>query len=293
MKLNEDEHPLIDTTWLKQLDRFAVILKKRIHSVFIGQRSARNAKGQGTTFADYTQYYPGDDLRNLDWKIYARTEEYFIRQFEEERNLTIHCIIDSSASMDFGKPRKKFHYGGMLATGLAYMAIRNNEKFEISTFSDDLSIYKPAKGVNNLMQTIDFLSEKKLGGTSSFLESMMKYKSAIKSRSLIVIISDFLFDPSELNEALFLFEKSEVLVVQVLDGSEKKISFSGDMVLTDSETKSKFRTFITNRLLRSYEDKLQLHTDSLKKVCEDHGAKFISVSNNAPIFETFYDVITQ
>ncbi|RME77404.1 DUF58 domain-containing protein [Candidatus Woesearchaeota archaeon] len=287
------EHPLIDTEWLKQLDRFSILLKKKVNSIFVGQRSAHNAKGQGTTFTDYRQYFPGDDLRNIDWKIYARTEEYFVKQFEEERNLTIHCIIDASASMNFGKPRKKFHYGGMIATGLAYMALKNNERFEVSTFADDLNIFRPAKGINHLIQIVDHLSTKKLEGKSNFLESMMQYKSAINTRSLIVIISDFLFDPSELNEALFLFHKSEVLVVQVLDGSERKISFSGDLILEDSETKSKLRTFISNRLLRSYEEKLQLHIDALKKVCDDHAAKFISVSNNAPIFETFYEIIRQ
>ena len=286
-----EEHPLIDITFLRQLDRFNVLLKKHVNALFVGHRSAKHTKGRGTTFADYAQYFPGDDLRAIDWKVYAKTEEYFIKQYEEERNLTIHCILDASASMDYGKPRKKFHYGGMIALGLAYMALRNNERFEISTFSDQLDIFKPARGVNSLLATVEHLSDKKLGGKSNFLESMQQYKKAIQSRSLVVIISDFLFDVNQLNEALFLFRRSEIIVIQVLDGTEKKIDYAGDLILEDSETKSKLRTFITNRLLRTYEDKLQLHIDSLKKVCENHGAHFISVSNNAPIFETFYDVL--
>jgi len=256
-----EDIPLIDIDFLKQLDQFSVMLKKRVNSRFQGSRAAKNTKGRGSTFADFTQYFPGDDLRNIDWRVYARTEELFIRKFEEERNLTIHCVIDSSSSMNFGKPRKKFYYAGMLSIGLAYMALRNNERFEVSTFADDLNIFKPGRGMNNLLATVDYLSKKELGGKSNFLESMRQYKSAIKTRSLVVIISDFLFDATELNEALFLFQKSEVIIVQVLDGSERKIDFSGDLILEDSENKSKLRTFITNRLLKTYEDKLQLHID--------------------------------
>ena len=93
---------MIDTSFLHHLDRMDLIIKRKVNSNFQGERKS-NEVGQGLVLQDYIQYTPGDDFRKIDWKVFARTDKLFIKRFEEERNLTVHIIIDFSASMDLAR----------------------------------------------------------------------------------------------------------------------------------------------------------------------------------------------
>ncbi len=280
---------VIDISFLKQLDRFDVILKKRVLSNYAGSRQSKTY-GSGLVFYDYKDYVPGDDYRAIDWKLYARTDEFYVRRYEEERNMRIHVVIDASASMNFGTKTKKFEYASMVGLGFCYMALRNNESFEVSTFAEDLEIFKAKKGMNKLIGVVDTLNKITPKGHSNFGQSLEKYKNAIKTKSMIVIISDFLFDPDELRDTLDRYKKSEVIVVQVLDSSERELALEGDVILDDSESHSKMRTFISNRVIESYSEKLLDHIYGLKKICDSSNAKFLSVSTETPIFEAFYSL---
>lgn len=280
----------IDLSFLKQLDRFDVVLKKRVISNYAGSRQSKNY-GTGLVFYDYRNYEHGDDFRAIDWKLYARTHEYFIRRYEEEKNMRIHVVIDSSASMDFGKTIKKFDYASMVAVGFCYMALRNNESFEVSTFSEDLEIFRAKKGASKLMSVVDTLNRIKPKGHSKFMESLLKYKKAIKTKSMVIIISDFLFNPEELRDTLYRFKKSEVLVVQVLDSSEREITLEGDTILTDSETNDQMRTFISNRVIENYSEQLLDHIYNVKRICDSMNVKFLSVSTETPVFDAFYTLL--
>jgi uncharacterized protein (DUF58 family) len=280
----------IDTSFLRQLDRFDIMLKKRVISNYSGSRQSRNF-GSGLVFFDYKDYVPGDDFRSVDWRVFARTDEFYVRRYEEERNMHIHVVIDASASMNFGKKTKKFEYASMIGVGFCYMALRNNERFEISTFSEDLDIFRAKKGMNKLVSVVDTLNKVTPKGHSNFRQSLEKYKAAIQSKSVVVILSDFLFDPEELKRTLYRFKKSDVLVVQVLDSSEREISLEGDMILNDSETNDSLRTFISNRVIENYSERLLDHIYRLKKICDSFNFKFLSVSTETPVFDAFYNLL--
>jgi uncharacterized protein (DUF58 family) len=280
----------IDLSFLRQLDKFDIVLKRRVISGFAGSRQSKNY-GTGLVFYDYKDYVPGDDFRAIDWKVYGRTEEFFVRRYEEERNMRIHVVIDASASMNFGKGRTKFEYASMIGLGFSYMALRNNESFEVSTFAEDLEVFRAKKGVSKLMSTVDTLNKIVPKGKSLFRESLEKYKAAIKTKSMVVIISDFLFDPEELRNTLFRFKRSEVIVVQVLDSSERELVLQGDIILHDSESFDKMRTFISNKLIENYSEKLLDHIYNLKKICDTFNVQFISVSTETPIFDAFYSML--
>jgi len=148
----------INLDFLKSLDRLQVILKKKIYADTQGGHSS-SSYGEGLVFQDYKAYVPGDDFRNIDWKVYARTDKFYIKRFEEERNMTVHILIDSSASMDFGSGKNtKFEYAAEVGLGFAYMAYRNNERFNVNTFTDTTTRVRPGKGRNQLMDLFTFLS---------------------------------------------------------------------------------------------------------------------------------------
>ncbi len=281
---------MITPEFLRQLDRFAIVLKKRVNTHYAGSRESQYF-GHGLVFKDYREYTPGDDIRAIDWKVYGRTDKFFIRRYEEERNLILHVVVDASASMDYGRGMTKFTYAAMLGLGFAYMALRNNEKFVLSTFADKLDILRPKKGMNQLLTLIEHLNTIKPKGQSHFHESLEQYKELVTSKALIVIISDLLFDVNELKETLYKYKRSEVILLQVLDETEKDLAIKGDIILEDVETRSTLRTFISNRLLQKYHQKLDEHIYAIKGVADQIGAKFLCVTNTTPVFDVFYNVL--
>jgi uncharacterized protein (DUF58 family) len=280
----------IDISFLKEIDRFNIVLKKRVLSRFQGERQS-HAQGQGLIFSDYKDYVPGDDFRSVDWKVYARTDKFFIKQFEEERNMTVHIVVDASASMDYGKKITKFDYASMIGMGFAYMALKNNEKFNFSTFAEGLNYLRARKGWNQLLNILSILEKLKITGKSEFSKTFDEYKKLLRSKSFMVIISDFLYDLEEIKAVLSRFTKHEVIVIQVLDPDERRLPLYGDVILEDSELHHRLRTFISNRLLSSYRNKIEGHIHAIKDVCEHLDHDFISVTTDTPIFETFYNVL--
>ena len=164
---------MIDTSFLAQLARFNLVLRKRVTSSYTGAQKSKSY-GTGTDLSDYRKYEPGDDIRMIDWNVFARTDKLHIKRFEEEKNLTVHIIVDSSKSMDFGKKRTKFEYAGMLGIGFAYLAMRNNDKFEFSTFADNLEVFKARRGMKNLAGIVHYLGNFKTKGNSRFASIQRK-----------------------------------------------------------------------------------------------------------------------
>jgi len=282
----------IELDFLRQLDKFQLVLKKKIYSQYQGAKETRQF-GQGLLFKDYREYIPGDDIRFIDWKVYARTDKFFIRRFEEERNMIVHIIVDASASMNYSTTGvTKFDYAAMVGLGFAYMALRDNEKFNFNTFAEGLDVVKARKGTNQLMSIVNHLNEVTPSGKSEFAKSMQEYKRNVTSRSLIVIISDFLYDIGEVRTVLNLFKKSELVVVQVLDPSEKRLNVEGDIILKDSELNTKLRTFISRRLLKKYSEKLESHIANLAEACDEVGALFFSTTTANSVFDIFYHVFS-
>lgn len=282
---------VIKLDFLKSLDRLQIILKKRIHANIQGSHES-SAGGQGLVFQDFKAYVPGDDFRHIDWTIYARTDKFFVKRFEEERNLAVHILVDSSASMNYGHEIKKFEYASMIGLGFSYMAMKRNEKFNFNTFTSEVTKFKSGKGANQLVKIHDFVSRLKIDGQSFFKEAMDSYKKNINSKSLIVLISDFLYDLEEVRLVLKQYHKSEIYIIQVLDPAERDLRISGDVILEDAETHSRLRTFVSRRMKQNYQSKIEEHIFKLKDLCDEVDANFISVTTDTPIFETFYHVLS-
>ncbi|RMD58673.1 DUF58 domain-containing protein [Candidatus Woesearchaeota archaeon] len=281
---------MIDTDFLHQLDRFSLIITKRITSNYVGERKSA-ATGHGLIFKDHIIYEPGEDFRTIDWKLYARTDKLFVKRFEEERNLTVHVILDFSASMNFGKKETKAEYGAKIGVGFAYLALKNNERFVLSTFSDSLEVFKPKKGRSQLANLVAYLNSKKPKGTATIDVSLSSYKSLVKTKSYIVIISDFLYPIEQISTALHKFKGHQVLLIQVLDQIERDLNIKGDFKLKDLESKSVLRTFINPFIRKKYKSMLSEHNGKIREACTAVGAKFYEASTGQNIFDVFYDVL--
>ncbi len=281
---------MINSSFLDQLTRFHLVVNKRVTSTLAGPRKSISA-GRGLTFKDYRIYAPGDDIRLIDWKVFARTDHLYIKSYEEEKNLTVHIIIDASASMGFGKPISKFDYASMIGAGFGYLALRDNEKFMYSTFADKLEIFQPRKGLSQLAGMIDHLNGIKPGGYSKIRDALLQYRKVIGSKSMLVIVSDFLVNADEIMEALYTLGDHEIYLIQVLDRVEKDLMMEGDMKLVDSETKGVLRTYISPRMRVEYQHRLDEHRAKIEDLCNKLRIKYSLAVTSTPIFDSFYKIL--
>lgn len=280
---------MIDTSFFKELDRFSFMVRKRVANAYSGSRRSI-LKGRGMEPVSYREYTQGDDFKTIDWKVYGRTEKLYVKEFEEEKSLTTHILLDTSKSMDF---RNKFEYAAMLALGFAYLVTKDNEKFGISTFAEEIIITKPKRGRRYLSQTIDILNNLALLGKTSFDYCMEKYGSVIKSRSLVIIISDFMTDPEAVRNSLFRLGDNELVLIQVLDPIEISLDLGGEAKLVDLETDRKLDIYASPRLRAEYLKRLNDHIARIKETCIAVGADFHTVTTDKPVFDAIFEVVSR
>lgn len=282
---------MIDIQFLSQLKRFQIIVKKRVTSSFTGSRKSTSI-GSGLIINDFRPYVPGDDYRAIDWKVFARTDDFFVKRYEEERDLTTHVLIDVSKSMDYGTTkRKKFEYAAMLALGFSYLSARNNEKFHLSLINEQTDYLRAKRSSNQVLGFLKYLNKVKCEGIINFEDELRKYKKTIKSKSLVVIMSDFLFDIEQVRNSLYLFKNHDLRVIQILDKSETNFAVFGSVILEDSETKNKIETYITERKRQEYREKMYHHILSVEQETLNAHGRFYLFSTEHPLFDAFYKIV--
>src|SRR5512137_1511593 len=166
----------MDTEFFRELDRFALLVKKKVSTAYSGGRKSLRF-GHGISPVGYREYRRGDDFKLVDWKVYGRTEKLYIREHEEERSLVVHILLDGSASMAY---KGKFAYASRLAAGFAYLAAAENEKYAISLFCKRLYPGEPKRGRRNLFQTIALLDRISPRGRMGLLAIADQVESLLK-----------------------------------------------------------------------------------------------------------------
>ena len=281
---------MIDTEFLHQLDRFSLIINKRITSNYVGERFSK-ATGRGLIFKDHQIYAPGEDFRSVDWRVFGRTDKLYVKRYEEERNLVVHVILDFSASMNFGTTMTKAEYASMIGVGFAYLAMKNNERFVLSTFSDSLEFFKPKRGRAQLASMVEYLNNKKPKGLSKLDQSLAGYKKLINSKSYVVIVSDFLYPIEDIQRTLAYFKNHKVVMVQVLDKLEHTLDLEGDFKLRDLETNEVLRTYINPFARKQYSGMLEEHNEKIRQACNEAGAKFFTSHTGMSVFDVFFELL--
>jgi uncharacterized protein (DUF58 family) len=198
-------------------------------------------KGFSVEFAEYRQYLPGDDLSTLDWKVYARTDRFYIKKFEEETNLECHLLLDVSGSMAYRgtAPMSKLEYGSVLAGSLAFLMNRQRDATGLIAFDDHIVSRTPAGArpghLHALLLALDRL---KPGAQSNVGRPLHQLAEALVKRSLVVLISDLLDDPEPVIKGLkhLRFRGTDVVVFQVLDPNELTFPFRGPSRFRDLES---------------------------------------------------------
>lgn len=279
---------MIELDFLEDLDNFHVALKKNSTEIKEGEQKS-DFSGQGMIFKDHKQYVPGDDIRKIDWKAYARTGDFFIKRFEEEKNVTLHIILDRSSSMDYGK-NNKYDYAAKIGLATAHMASKTNDRFRFSVFSETLTDLTAARKNGNLARLVENLNSLRKTPESRIERCITDYSSRIKNKSIVVILSDFLTDTEEIESALESLQHTDTILVNVLDETEIDPDIEGDAILKDPESSSKLRTYLSPRTKENYKDRLEEHVGEIEESALRNGAEYVRLSTGDDFFESFIKV---
>jgi uncharacterized protein (DUF58 family) len=230
----------------------------------------------------------------IDWKLYARTDEYYIKQFEEERSLTVHILLDASGSMDYGTgPAHKFEYGAKIGLGFAALTAAAHNDFTFGIFSDQVDrLDADRSNRGEVLALIDRLNEIDPAGDAVFETSLAGYADRIRSRSLVVVLSDCLEDPDAIESGVAALVRTgaDVLVIRVIAPEERDPDVVGDTLFADPESEDTRRSYFSGSLARQYQSRLETHIDSVADQVTGLGADHEVVETGADFFESFASV---
>ncbi len=258
---------LFNEAFLKKIELLYLVSKK----VFAGnaQATRRSRKlGAGIEVADFRPYAAGDDLRHVDWNYYSSTRELLVRLFEEEEDLHITFLLDTSRSMQV-RDGAKLRYAKELVAALSYIGLANLDRVSVVPFSSDIATRLPSsRGRGQIWKVFRFLEQEFDGSATDLRNALHRFVAQTRRRGLVVLVSDF-YDPAGFVDGINLlrYHRFEPLVVQVFDEDELNPRLKGDVELTDCETGARVRVTVTPKLLERYREAHLRMMDELADYC--------------------------
>ena len=282
---------LFDEEFQRRLEYLSIVSRR----VYAGRmRAERRSKktGAGIEFADHREYVPGDDFRYLDWNVYQRTGRLLVRLFEEEEDLSVYILLDTSRSMGMGEP-PKLDYGKQLAAALAYVALANLDRVSVLTFRDRMDgRLAPTRGKNRVFKVFDFLRPAEAHGETGMKEALRTFVAQNKRRGVAILISD-LYDPAGFEEGInqLRYGKFEPYVLQLMDPKEVAPVLHGDVMLVDHETGESREVTITPGVLARYRKAHDEYRQAIEDFCVKKQVPYHALSTDVPFDEAVLQVL--
>ena len=276
---NQPQPPLLDPAFLRLLERLSFLLRGRIRGSRKGERRS-NRRGQGSEFADHRAYTLGDDLRHLDWHLFARLDSLFVRLYEEEKEHTVNIVIDTSASMACGKEL----YVKQVAAALAYIALCGTDRVGLFAIGERLdATLGPLRGKSNVHRVLSFLSDLEFGGPTHLERAVSEVAKATR-RGTLVLLSDFLVPDGRLEALRTLASRRyRTLVLHVLTDEERMPTLGQDLTLVDSESGAQLTVTVDRQTRQAYLAELALLIAELKQSARGYGFTFVDVTTSTPL----------
>ena len=280
-----DTDDQFDEEFLKRLEYLYIVSQKMAARQQRAQRETEIV-GSGIEFAEHRQYTPGDDFRNIDWNLFARTEELFLKLFEEEKDLHIYFLLDSSRSMQLGTPNK-WAYAKRVVAALGYIGLSNLDRVSIVPFSTNLNErLPPTRGSGQIFKIFDFLRTIEPGERTKLEDAFESFVTQHKRRGMVVVVSDF-YDPDGFEEALnFLrYHKFDPVVIQLYDEREFDPELKGEIEVVDCETDDVRQVTVTPELLKAYRKEFEAFSQELQEYCSRNRILYFRAPTQQPFDE--------
>ena len=246
-------------------------------------------RGFSAEFAELRGYRPGDDLRHIDWRMYARSDRFYVKQFEEETNLRAHLLLDVSASMGWSsRPTvlpTKLWYGSTVIAAVALILLRQGDRAGLAMFDDRIRRWVSARGGRrHWVEFVRSLDGIEAEGSTDASTAIREVALRLHRRGLVVLVSDLLIDPEETVRALryLVHRDHQVIVFHLLDPGERDLSGSGDARFRDPETNEEMLVDVSE-VKQDYRDAVERALDQWRRALRPAGIDYVLVDTSAPL----------
>lgn len=273
---------LLDPAFMRKLDQLALVSRKIFAGKLRGERMTKK-RGESAEFADYRLYVSGDDLRFLDWNIYARLDQLFLKLFLQEEDLHVSILLDMSKSMNWGEPNK-WLYVRQIAAAITYIGLVNFDRVSLYGYANGLQ--RELTGIRGrrwMFKTIEFLTNLEVDGVSNLSEVTRQFAIRHPQPGIVILLSDF-FEKGgyEVGLRYLLGRKYDVYVVQTLSPEEIDPPLVGDLRLMDVEDDDAAEVTVGRALINRYKQNLQAYCGGLKEYCTRRGINYLFTSTDVP-----------
>lgn len=282
------DHGLFDSSFLKKLDRLALINRRRLAGHGKGERRSTR-KGTSLEFIDYRRYSAGDDPRQVDWNLYGRSGNLFVKLFEDEEVLTAHLLLDVSRSMDWGQPNK-LAYGRRLAGALGYIALSGLDRVVAATVSNGErpQSFGPAWGRRQIRAFFAFLADAKPGGQTDLGTALGRYVEMQPRPGLAILISDLLSPSAEPGIKRLLAHHYEVVVLHLVAPQEETPPAGEGLRLIDRETGHAVEVYLDQRAIDLYQQRFAEWCTALQHFCSRHDVLYQRLDSSMPLAQVLF-----
>jgi uncharacterized protein (DUF58 family) len=296
MKISDDYRKYLQPEVVAKLSNMELVARLVVEGFITGLHKSPY-HGFSVEFAEHRQYMPGDEPKHIDWKIYGKTDRYYIKQFEEETNLKSYIILDASRSMSYSSNGKlsKLEYASYVAAALSYLMVQQRDAVGLTIYDEKVRIHMPPHATKSYLKAILKQLELTEGSSKTgTAASLHQIAERIKRRGLVIILSDLFDKPNEVATALkhFRHKKNEVIVMQVLDPLERSFAFGGEAVFKDMETAEEIMTQ-PYHLQKAYQEEMKKFLDYYKKECRENNIDYVLLDTSTPFDTALFQYLSK
>jgi uncharacterized protein (DUF58 family) len=275
----------IDPTVLTRISNLELVARTVVEGFISGLHRSPHL-GFSVNFAEYRPYHPGDDIRKIDWKVFGRSDRFFVKEFEGETNTSLHLILDCSRSMTYkGRGLQKLEYSQYLTACLAYFAFKQRDSVGFVSYDERVQEFVPARGsighLNTVLHTIERTAS---GERTSFKKPLVSVAERLKRRGIIALVSDLYDEPGEVMQGLrnLAFRGNDVIVFHVLDPLELQFDFDQTAQFVDMETRAEMHVipeFVRQEYRRIIRDQIAYY----EKECQKDRIDYALLDTSQPL----------
>jgi len=292
--LNSDYKRYLDPSVISKLNSLELKARLVVEGFMVGLHKSPY-HGFSVEFTEHRPYMQGDSLKDIDWKVYGKTEKFFIKQYEEETNLKSYLLLDTSRSMTYASEGNisKLEYATTLVAALSYLMLKQQDAVGLTLYSDKINKYYPPRAnrtyLRELLKSLGEISSSDKTNTATCLNLIAE---KINRRGLVIIISDFFDDVSSILSALkhFRYQKNEVIVFQVLDPIERSFAFGKDAIFKDLESGDEITTQ-PFQIQKSYKEAMEQFITKIKNECLNSNIEYNLIETTVPFDKALFSYI--
>jgi len=280
-----DKTQYLTPSIISRLDNLSLKARLVVEGFIVGQHKSPY-HGFSVEFSEHRSYGPGDEIRHIDWKLWGKTDRYFVKQFEEETNLRSYLLVDQSRSMSFASAGvAKLEYARILSAALAYLMLKQQDAVGLSLFDSEVRSYIPPKSkTSHLNVILSQLDKIQPGPETDIAPILHRTAEVISKRGLIILISDLFDDPDEIMSGIkhFRHKGHEVILFHILDPLELTLDFSDRTLFRDMETGEELITEPIH-IKKDYQQNMRYFCDYMQNQCRQNRVDYLRLVTDQPL----------